>query len=184
MDSPSREISEQEDATWELLRDRIPEFEQFTPEELSLERLRATGLFPTALFYLMDQCPRSKTQFLTSDQLSEIASERRPRSGLGVIEEIRDTAGVYVISRLCPAAILKVGETSSLRRTVGEEHLRRRGGSSDSSRRDLRERCDQWPKCLFDEEIVAVLFPMARLPRAVRLFIEAALQDRLNPEMP
>lgn len=181
---------EQKRETWRILAEAVPALEEATPP-LQIELTSLFNFSPPihellATHFLRLNRLGDTAGFMTDEQLTEIASEEMVSDRERLETDIDESPGIYIFVSLVEQQVLKVGQTDDFRKRIAKSHLRYGDQRSES---ELIFYCKSrwgggdWPQCLKDQEITALLFPMHRSDEQDRCFLEHGLKALLKPSM-
>ena len=187
MDTISDEPDRQQEDTWQILAEAVPELKEAAPLQIDLSSLFKPPINKTlATHFLQLNRLGDTASFMTCEQLTEIASQEMASGREHLETDIDEEPGIYIFVSLVDQQVLKVGETENFRKRFATGHLRY---GDQRSEYELIYYCmstwggEAWPQCLTDKEITALLFPMYPSDELCRRCLEGGLKALLRPLM-
>jgi hypothetical protein len=172
--------------TWQIISRSVACLENPIPDQIDLRMLFTPPVHEKLATVFLQRRKADKTwQHLSTDQLIAISSKVETAE-----IDIQQSPGVYIFCSLVRRTVLKVGQTSNMRRRIALEHLRKGSMNTNSLLIDHAQRNWSvaqdavWHESLNANEVTALTFPMYGSGEVDRLLIELSLKAMLHPEMP
>ena len=169
----------QKDETWSFLKASLPEIELKKTRHLNVNyHTRQVDFEKTlALVQVASHFDNKTELFLSTEHLCNLA--HNPSNEKKDVDEI---PCVYIFLSLANNTCVKVGQTNNARERFisGHFNILRNNEESHLCNYYMRD----WPRCINDEEVVAVIFPMRGSTEKDRLVVESGLTEFLKPLMP
>lgn len=137
-----------------------------------------------AVQFAFERKSEAQFDFLSDEQLIDIAIEKMEKGRVRWEDDITSTSGIYVFVSLEEKLVYKAGEAQDVRSRLTGGHLRYGNDQADVNLIDYcKLMFNHWPRCLSDLEMTLLIFPLARSTKREHLFLEAGFQELLKPLM-
>lgn len=165
---------------WQIISRSILDLEDPVPNQINLRNLLTHPIHKKlATMFLLQQKADYNWQILDCDQLVSIAN-KVPEADY----DIDQVPGVYLFVSHGSNNVLKIGQTGDLRERISKGHLMYGDQMIGSKLIGFCKSQWDWPICLREQDISALMFPMRNSDEQERKFIEFGLQKLLSPHMP
>lgn len=166
---------------WAVLQGFIPQLAQNTDQPSST----VGNDVSLAVATLRNRQHQMAVDFLTYEQLHDIASRSLGKDSQVPENDLPTAPGVYVFVSLLKECVLKVGQTSNLRRRIGLDHLRYGDVSAlGSLSGHYRSMGRAWPDAIDEDQIIAFILIAPRSTEQARKALERGLAAQLSPTIP